>query len=497
MTAEKRATKTRSIIGFAGALVILVAGLLVSSLLTESPTENNKEAFGKLPAMAQMMMAKTEALGLPVDNGDFQQPEYEYKWTGGDWPDLPEAMLVYRRADDKTDLAETKALAAKFGLTGEPQPAEPIRPVGTEEQAVEGSAGSASTAETRAEPVEEEPDIEVEMLPEPDVEAPLDQPVGERPNYYRFYDQDSGKSLEIYGGATTFSYHDEGLTEKIYKSAGEAPTESEARQAAVDFLDNKGLLPPDHLEPVFGSGGAISTIAIRPDDAGVVTSEPQIGAPPQTPPVMEVNFGRKLGRFELVGYSGEVNQYVVSVTVGPNGAIMSASGEIPGPLEESEYPLIRPETAFDAISGGPYLGGPAMGVPEPLGMPEPMIAPGERPVSSDLPDDFVEPDPDTPIQSLPTVEDPGGAAEDSEAENAGSGTAGTVGEPAEPPTAETEPPAKPDPIVIEVDQVKMGYLQSYDDRGFTFYVPAYIFSGKMTGDGDNPFSVAIPAVKNE
>jgi hypothetical protein len=76
---------------------------------------------------------------------------------------------------------------------------------------------------------------------------------------------------------------------------------------------------------------------------------------------------------------------------------------------------------------------------------------------------------------LPAVEDPGGAAEDSEA----------------------EPPAKPGPIVVEVDQIKIGYLQSYDDRGFTFYVPAYIFSGKMTGDKDSPFSVAIPAVDSE
>lgn len=463
MTAEGRFNRPRLIVlGISGILLLIVAGVvLASGLFAEKPARKERLAFGKLPLPARSANETQQMQGMPASDGAYSQPEFDYKWTGGDWPDLPGAMVVYRRSARKIDLAEAeaKALAAKFGLTGEPEPVEPVMPMGAGGQSVGGSSGAGSEpapdgvqtepapgqtapapgGEAGAPPVGED-----EAPPAPRVEAPDDQQVAEQPKYYRFYDQADGKSLEIYEAAGRFSYQDETVSQEVQKSSGEGPSKTVAQKAAIDFLEAKGLLLPERLGPFFGPGGVVSTGVVSPDGAEPAATEPRI----TEPPYMEVNFGRKLGLFELVEFGGEVNQYVISVTVGPNGLIMGASGEIPSTLDESEYPLISPETALAKIEDGSYFGGPAA-----LGAPEPMLAPVEPPVTVDIGKDL-----------------------------------------AEPPATETGTPVKPAPVIVEIDRVKLGYLSTADETGLTFYVPAYIFSGKTAGAEGGAFSTAIPAV---
>jgi hypothetical protein len=141
----------------------------------------------------------------------------------------------------------------------------------------------------------------------------------------------------------------DGAWQEAEKNIAAGPADRAAKEIAVGFLKDKGLLPDEYTGPYVADMGAVSPGAAGPDGAESALEEPPKVA---QPPYLEVRFGKKLGAYDLVEPSGEASRYIASVTVGPGGAIMAASGEIPGSLEASAYPLIGVEEAFNAVKRG-------------------------------------------------------------------------------------------------------------------------------------------------
>jgi len=441
-----------------GVVLFIMAAVIVPPLFSKkTAVKKGATAFGKLPAPAASARAAMEArpaIGMPVGGDGFWGPVFEYVWAGGDWPTLADKMPVYRRAPGKISLAQAKDIAAKFGLTGEPEPDEPARlldkgvpaPGGAPTQVAPAPDGQSeppnpgNPGQTPAEPPVTAPDApEPRPVPEP---APFKS--------YRFYEQSSGKRLEIIEGDGRFSYMVEGAWQAVEKNAGARPSESEAKNDAIAFLKEKELLPDGYTGPFIAETGVVSSAVVNPDGADVPFEEPKVIEPPYA----EVQFGKKLGGLDVVEPSGEPSRYIASVTVGPGGTIMAASGEMPSALEESDYPLMTLAAAFEEVKKGKLDGIRA------LGAPAPMLS--------------------APVQSEPGVV---------------SGDTGTV-EPGQPPGEPPNPvpPVKPEPIKVELNKVELAYILVMGADGVGYYQPAYVFSGKMNGTDQTKYSVAVPAV---
>jgi len=441
-------------IGAAAAILFTVAGaLLLPRLFKEKTVDKGAAAFGKLPAAAGQAgaaaMEARPAIGMPWGGGFFREPRFEYSWTGGGWPDLPDKMAVYRRAAGEISVAEAKDLAAKFGLTGEAQTDEPIQPM-------DRNGGSAPDG----------PPTQV-------APAPFKS--------YRFYDQASGKRLEIFAADGRFSYMIEGAWQAAEKNAGGRPAESRAKEIAVSFLKDKGLLSDAYTGPFAAQNGVVSSGVVGSDGGAPAIEEPKV----IQPPYVEIQFGKKLGGRDIVEPSGEPSRYIASVTVGPGDLIMAASGEIPAVLEESAYPLMGPAAAFEEVKKGKFGGVRALGAPVPM-----MGAPA-----------------DTPVQSPP-----GEDGQEMTPASSGSGSAGTaVAEPGvisggtdtvvpgqppiEPPNPAPAPPPGPEPIKVEFDKIELAYMLVIGADGAGYYQPSYVFLGKIgPAESRSDYGIAVPAV---
>lgn len=398
-------------IGIAIAILLVVAGgLLLPPLFKKKPVDKGATAFGKLPAAGSSSGAATlearPTIGMP-DGGGFFEPRFEYSWTGGAWPNMPDKMAVYRRAAGEISLAEAKDLAAKFGLTGDPEADEPVPPV--EPNGV-------------SEPGEPPAQVAAEPMPEP---RPLPAPTPLKS--YRFYDQASGKRLEISATDGRFSYMVEGAWQAVEENPGGRPSDDRAKEIAVGFLKDKGLPADEYTGPFATPNGVVSSGAVGPDGAEPAFEEPKV----IESPYVEIQFGKELGDYDIVEPTGEPSRYIASVTVGPANVIMAASGEIPGTLEESGYPLMRPADAFEEVKKGTFGGVRALGI-------VPMIA-------------------ET--------------------------------------TETTAAPVEPEPIAVELDKIELAYMLVTGTDGVGYYQPAYVFSGWMgEAASRSAYSVAVPAV---
>ncbi len=388
-------------------------------------------AFGKLPAPAGSAMAASAqpAIGRP-DSEAFVEPVFEYTWSGGRWPRFPGKMAVYRRVANEISSAEAKALAAKFGLTGEPEPDEPPGAApGGPPAGVEPGGQTAPSSPGESEPAAVPGEAGEVRSSGPDPVEPVPY------RSIRFLDRASGARLEIFEPDGRFSYMVEGAWQTAENTAGSRPTDERAKETAIDFLKRKDLLPADYTGPFIADTGVVSSAVVSPDGGEPVIEEPRV----VQPAYVEVQFGKKLGAYDLVEPTGEPSRYIASVTVGAGGAVMAASGEIPAPLEESAYPLRAVAEGFDEVKKGRF-GVRILGAPVPL----------------------LERQPGGPVDST----NPG-------------------------PTA----PSKPEPVKVELARVTLAYLLVTGADGTSYFEPAYLFSGTIgPRGGGSDYKAAVPAL---
>jgi len=443
-------------------LLAIAGALLLPPLFKKKSVDKGATAFGKLPAAGSLAGAAAlearPAIGMPI-GGSFWEPQFEYSWTGGAWPVLPDKMAVYRRAAGEISKSEAMSQAAKFGLTGEPQADEPIPPVAP---AGTSAPGGPPTTIAPAPGGQTEPPAPTEPVPAP-MPEPKVLPAPAPFKSYRFYDQASGKSLEISATDGRFSYMVEGAWQAVEKNTGGRPSESRAKEIAVSFLKDKGLLPDAYTGPFAARNGVVSSAVASPDGSAPAIEAPKV----IEPPYVEIQFGKKLSAYDLVEPTGEPSRYIASVTVGPDNVIMAASGEIPGVLEESAYPLMGPAAAFEEVKKSKFGGVRALGAPVPM-----LGAPATSGSGS----------------AGTAVAEPGAIA-------GGTGTVEPGQPPVEPPNPAPAPIPKPEPVKVELDKIELAYMLVTGTDGVAYYQPAYVFSGQLrAGASRSDYRVAVPAV---
>jgi len=431
-----------------GILATLITVSIVSCSNTNKSDTEGVAAFGKLPLPTVGATGESRLMVMPeIDNGiEPMMPEMKYVWEGGGFPNLADKMTVHRMASPKMSLEEAKRIAASFGIKVEPVVEEPVRML--QEDLAEGPKPM------KPEPKEIEPAIEP---------APY--------NIYSFFEGKGGKRLDIYEADRRFSYSIDGGFEAAEKSTLKLPNKDAAGKIAKKFLADKGLMPtgttgPFVQEPfAFAPDGPVSSDG-NPEDVVEKT--------PYRPSYINVHFGKKLGGYDVVEPSGEASIYVMFVSIGPGGEVLSASGELPAKLEESPYPLMSTADAFEEVKKGAY--GPIRALD--------VLATGQI-------QDAAEP----AIEIAP-LKDADGQIDDSEG-GVSPGNEGLDKEVAVPDAKNI--PTKQITTTVKFNKVTLGYMFTIGPDDFRFYVPVYVFSGTMIDPAGNTsdYSVSIPAVSTK
>ncbi|MBE0447728.1 MAG: hypothetical protein IBX64_06470 [Actinobacteria bacterium] len=475
----KKMGSTRIIIAISAVIVIAIAAAVLV-VTTRSSSERlvskGDIAFGKLPSLeTSAPSASSRALGMPEGDGmaiEFLMPKMEYSWKGGKFPEFGDKMVVYRKPAKKIDAAEAKRVALTFGIRGEPQVEEPKILIEEGVDRIPSGGGVPANYNPQTEP---NPGLRTDPArPElEDSRSTFNQPSFKT---YSFYEEKEGKRLDIYEADRRFSYHVDGGFELAEKSNQKLPSNDEAKKIARDFLESKGLLPEDATGPFILDAPSVG-YGIAVPDRPVSNIENHTGIATKEllrPTYIEVQFGRKFGDYDLVEPSGEPSRYIATVTIGPGGDIITASGELPTELEKSLYPLMNVSTAFNEIKKGVH-----------------------GPIRTLV--DYMIAQPEGSAQSSVGTAEPGAAIESTGGSEGGfqPGNRGTDEAPI-PPDIKDAPVEQP-VIKVELNTVKLAYMVVIDPSGVGFYEPAYVFSG-VTVDPEghkSDYSVAIPAVASE
>jgi len=454
----KRAISNRALILAVSILVVLTtAAVAILRSMSGDPVIVGDAAFGKLPSFGDGSAGVARALGVPeVDKSiGFAVQEIEYEWVGGAFPEFPDRMPVYQRQNTQVSEVEAIRLAKNFGLDGTMQTES--GPSSYREFAPDEPVSNTGDGKPAAEPVI----------------TPRRQ---ETPGIYTFFDKNKHAYLYIDSIDGRFSYSVENWFDEAKNSPEKLPGDPEAKRIAIDFLKSKDLLhqgftgPFIWRVPASGPVSVKSSSAVGNSDVAVEAVETIEVSPPQDA-FVEIRFGKKLGEYDLVEFSGEPSVYVATVTIGPGGMILSASGELQAGLNRSHYPLINVGDAFREVKKGSY--GPIRTLAEPA-TAYVDLAPAQAGKTGSAEQE---------------VERDGGSSGEVQPGNSGSGISPT------PPTKDIAPPEK---VVLKAtfDDVKTGYVLVRGHEGDGYYVPAYVFSGTMTGpDGKkSDYAATVPAV---